>query len=161
MKPRSLHRWPRPFLLGGLVSLLAIAPAIAQNANFGSIVLGGDVRQGSATGSTAGFFPLSNITARDRLGNLCVGFASQTPDHILVLQQDFPSLKVRVDSGGEDTTLLIQGPNDNTVICGNDTSRRNLDAIVEGKNVPAGTYRVWVGAHEQGQQYNYTLVVEP
>lgn len=146
-------------MLGGLVGLLGAAPALAQNANFGSITLGGGSLSGSVQGHTAGFFALSDITGRDRNGNICAGFAADTPDHILVLQQDFASLSVQVNSGGNDTTLLIQGPDDNTIRCGNDTDRRNLDALVQDSGWAAGTYRVWVGTHDQGQRYNYTLNV--
>jgi hypothetical protein len=81
------------------------------------------------------------------------------PDHILTLQSDFPSLTITVDSG-EDTTLLVQGPNDNSIRCGQDISRSNLDAQVVDSNWQAGTYRIWVGAHEQGQRFSYSLTVQ-
>ncbi|NER83233.1 MAG: hypothetical protein F6K42_27510, partial [Leptolyngbya sp. SIO1D8] len=58
-----------------------------------------------------------------------------------------------------DTTLLIQGPNDNTVHCGQDISRRDLDAEITYQGLTAGTYRVWVGAHDQGGRFDYTLTV--
>ncbi|HEY9881134.1 MAG TPA: hypothetical protein V6D29_21925 [Leptolyngbyaceae cyanobacterium] len=159
MKTQSSSPWYKHFLLGGLVSLLGVAPALAQEANFGSITLGGGTQSGSVQGHTAGFFALSEIAGRDRSGNVCAGFAASTPDHILVLQQDAPSLTVQVDSGGNDTTLLIQGPNDNTIRCGDDTDRRNRDAMIQDGSWAAGTYRVWVGTHDQGQRYNYTLNV--
>lgn len=146
-------------MLGGLLGLVGAAPALAQNANFGSITLGGASLNGSAQGHTAGFFALSDIAGRDKNGNICAGFAASTPDHILVLQQDFSSLTLQVSSGGNDTTLLVQGPNDNTIRCGDDTDRRNLDATVQDGSWAAGTYRVWVGTHDQGQRYSYTLNV--
>lgn len=144
-------------LMGVLASLLVVPPVIAQNANFGSLSLGNDTSEARADGYTAGFFPLSNIAGRDRSGNICSGYAAETPDHILVLQQDVASLTVRVNSGGHDTTLLIQGPRDSAVRCGQDTSRRNPDASVTGEGWAAGTYRIWVGTHAQGQRYTYTL----
>lgn len=142
-----------------MISFLGVAPAFAQEANFGSLTLGGGTQSGSVQGHTAGFFTLSEIAGRDRNGNVCAGFAASTPDHILVLQQDTPALTVQVDSGGNDTTLLIQGPNDNTIRCGDDTDRRNLDAVVQDGSWAAGTYRIWVGTHDQGQRHDYTLNV--
>lgn len=146
------------FLLGALASLVAISPGLAQSANFGSVTVGSS--GGSVEGYTAGFFSLSNIAGRDRNGNICAGYADETPDHIMVLQQDMPSLSVQVNSGGNDTTLLIQGPG-GSVRCGQDTDRRNPDARVADEGWSAGSYRVWVGTHAQGQQYNYRLIVSP
>jgi hypothetical protein len=159
MKARLSSVWFQRFVLGGLLTLVGTVPALAQNANFGSITLGGAALSGAVQGSTDGSFALTNITGRDQAGNICAGFAASSPDHILTLQQDFASLTVQVDSGGNDTTLLIQGPNDNTIRCGNDADRRNLDALVQDGAWPAGTYRIWVGAHEQGQRHSYTLTV--
>ncbi|HIK45311.1 MAG TPA: hypothetical protein IGR64_10550 [Leptolyngbyaceae cyanobacterium M65_K2018_010] len=79
----------------------------------------------------------------------------------MTLQEDFAQLTIRVDSGGNDTTLLIQGPTDNLIRCGEDTDRRNPDAQVQGQNWSAGIYRIWVGSHHQGQRYSYTLIVGP
>ncbi|MBD0269802.1 MAG: hypothetical protein ICV77_16105 [Cyanobacteria bacterium Co-bin8] len=159
MKARFSSPWSKLVMLGGLLGLLGTAPALAQNANFEAITLGGGSSTGSAQGHTSGFFTLSNIAGRDRSGNICAGFAASTPDHILTLQQDFSSLTVQVNSGGSDTTLLIQGPTDNEIRCGDDTDRRNLDASVQDSNFRAGTYRIWVGTHDQGQRHNYTLTV--
>lgn len=155
------RRWSKPLILGGLIGLLGAVPVLAQTANFGSLTLGSGNPQASAEGFTAGFFALSNIAQRDHKGQVCVGFADTNPDHILVLQQDFPSLTLQVNSRGNDTTLLVQGPDNGTVRCGEDTSRRNPDAQIQDSNWGAGTYRIWVGAHNQGQRYNYTLTAHP
>ena len=143
----------RPYwswLLTGLLSCLSGLPALAQATNFEGLTLSANFLPSDARvrGSTAGFFSLSNIIPRDREGNLCLGFADSTPDHILVLQQDFPSLTLQVDSGGNDTTLLIQGPTDNTIRCGSMTDRRNPDARIEDINWSAGAYRIWVGGFQ-------------
>lgn len=152
-------RWLRPLLLGGLLGVLGAWPGLAQSANFGSLTLGANTPRARAEGFTAGFFPLSNVSMRDSQGRVCAGFADANPDHILVLEQDFANLTLQVNSGGNDTTLLVKGPNDSTIRCGEDTSRRNPDARIQGRNWPAGTYQVWVGAHNQGQRHNYTLMV--
>ncbi|PSN17680.1 hypothetical protein C7271_16465 [filamentous cyanobacterium CCP5] len=151
------HNHRQAALMGLLASLLVVPPVFAQSANFASLSVGPGSPSASTNGYTAGFFPLSNIAGRDRQGNVCTGFATQAPDHILVLQQDMASLAIQVDSGGNDTTLMIQGPEDGTIRCGQDTSRRNTDARIADENWRAGTYRIWVGTHTQGQRYSYTL----
>jgi len=40
-------------------------------------------------GSTGGSYSLSAIANTDRHNNKCLGFATPTPDHIIVLQQNF------------------------------------------------------------------------
>jgi hypothetical protein len=151
----------RPLLMAGSVAMLAGAtPVLAQSANFEGITLSAYPPAGaSVEGRTVGAYALSNIASSDVDGILCTGFADTNPDHILTLENDFPDLTLTVDSG-EDTTLLVQGPNDNTVRCGQDVSRTNLDAEVTGENWPAGTYRIWVGAHDQGDRFSYTLTVQ-
>jgi hypothetical protein len=141
-----------------LLTGLGALPVLAQAANFDAIAIspGFSAAAGSAQGNTGGSFSLSSLANRDRAGNLCVGFsASSTPDHILTLGQDFANLTLQVDSGGNDTTLVVQGA-DNTVRCGDDTGR-NKDASVQGANWQAGTYRVWVGSFDAGARYDYTL----
>ena len=146
--------------LSGLAVMVSIAPAVAQTANAEPITLSAyPPTTASVTGRIVGSYSLSNIANSDRLGNLCAGFADTNPDHILTLESDFPSLTVTVDSGA-DTTLLIQGPNDNSIYCGQDISRSNLDAQISGDNWRAGTYRIWVGSHNQGQRVDYSLNVE-
>jgi hypothetical protein len=145
-----------------LVALVATAGvAIAQESNFGDIVLTADPPTATVEGSTTGFHALSRIASRDRHGRICMGFADTTPDHIMTLEDSFSTLTVQVDSGGSDTTLLIQGPNDGLIRCGEDISRRNPDAKIQDTDWAAGTYRIWVGSHHQGQRYNYTLTVSP
>ncbi len=147
--------------LGLILGLMGALPALAQEANFDSFNLTGDSPTASVRGFTNGIFALSNVAGRDRRGAICSGFADSNPDHIMVLQQDFAALTLQVNSGGNDTSLLIQGPNDSTVRCGEDTDRRNPDAQVQDQGWSAGTYRIWVGSHNQGQRYNYSLVVNP
>lgn len=148
-------------LAAGLATgLLAVLPSLAQQANFESLTLSGATPTASVSGFTNGISALSSIAGRDRNGTICAGFADTAPDHIMVLQQDFATLTLQVNSGGNDTSLLIQGP-DGTVRCGGDTDRRNPDARVQDQNWPAGTYSVWVGSHQQGQRYNYALSATP
>ncbi len=149
-------------LAAGLaMGLAGVMPALAQPANFEALTLSESSPAASVEGFTNGLSALSSIAGRDRNGAICTGFADTNPDHILVLQQDFASLTLQVNSGRNDTSLLIQGPNDGTVRCGEDTDRRNPDAKIQDQNWSAGTYRIWVGSHHQGQRYDYTLSVSP
>jgi hypothetical protein len=143
------------------VGLGGTLPTSAQQANFDSLTLSGASPSASVSGFTTGIFALSNIAGRDRNGTICTGFADTNPDHIMVLQQDFAALTLQVNSGGNDTSLLIQGPNDGTVRCGEDIDRRNPDARVQDQGWSAGTYKIWVGSHSQGQTYDYSLSVGP
>lgn len=148
-------------LAAGLaVGLTSVLPTLAQQANFDSFTLSGTTPTASVSGFTNGISALSSIAGRDRNGTICAGFADTAPDHIMVLQQDVATLTLQVNSGGNDTSLLIQGP-DGTVRCGSDTDRRNPDALVQDQNWPTGTYSIWVGSHQQGQRYNYSLNAKP
>ncbi len=144
-----------------ITASLLVVPALAQNANFGSVTVSSSnlASVPPLQGYTDGSFSLSSIANRDRSGNLCLGFADSTPDHIVVLEQDFSRLSVRVNSGGQDTTLLVQGPNDSTVRCGDDTGN-NPDASIQDTNWAAGRYKVWVGAIDAGTRYDYTLSIQ-
>jgi hypothetical protein len=112
-------------------------------------------------GVTAGLFSLANLAVRDHQGLICTGFADVNPDHILTIQEPLAQLTLQVDSGGNDTTLLVQGPTPDQVRCGEDIDRRNPDAKIQDQNWPAGTYQIWVGAHNQGQRHNYVLTATP
>ena len=74
----------------------------------------------------------------------------------MILENDFSHLKLQVSSGGKDTTLLIQGSNEQTIRCGDDT-RENQDASIDDMNWKAGTYKIWVGSLEPGKHWNYRL----
>lgn len=147
---------------GGVIALIAAlsaTPVLSQAANFGTLTLSPGFVPGSAVtnGNTGGTYSLPSIANRDRNKKPCIGFGSETPDHIIVLEKDFPRLIIRVNSRGKDTTLLIRGPN-NLILCGDDAGSRK-DASVEATNLKAGRYEVWVGSIEAGQRWNYNLSV--
>ncbi|BAY12744.1 hypothetical protein [Calothrix sp. NIES-2098] len=144
-----------------IVSAIMAQPVIAQTANFGTLKLstGFTPAQGVVEGYTGGSYSLSAISNRDRDKKACIGFADPKPDHILVLEKDFARLKVLVNSGGYDTTLLIKGPDDTTIRCGDDTGK-SKDASIDDQNFKSGTYQVWVGTFNPGVKHNYTLTVE-
>ncbi|YAF98391.1 MAG: hypothetical protein AB3A66_12365 [Nodularia sp. CChRGM 3473] len=159
------YRRPRHHFRGGwllaIITAITATPAIAETSHFGTLSLspGFDSAQGTVTGYTGGSYSLSDISKRDRDRHPCVGFADPQPDHILVLEKDFETLKILVNSGGHDTTLLIQGPDDKTIRCGDDTGA-SKDASIADKNLKSGTYRIWVGTFNPGVRRNYTLTVQ-
>ncbi|HAG85617.1 MAG TPA: hypothetical protein DCL61_31885 [Cyanobacteria bacterium UBA12227] len=142
----------------GLVAVLSATPVVAQT-NFANltIALGFPPESGMVAGNTGGSYSLPSLVNRDRNNTPCLGYGDETPDHKLVLEQDFPKLSIKVNSGGNDTTLVIKGPN-GVALCGDDTGSKK-DASVEASNLEAGEYSVWVGSINPGQNWNYTLSV--
>lgn len=148
--------------LSGVLGLMVFVatPVLGQTANFGSLTLNAEKTTGMLTGSTGGSTSLPAITSnRDRHKNPCLGFGDPTPDHILILQQPFSKLALRVNSGGFDTTLVVQGPN-GVMRCGRDTGPKK-DAGITDDDWSAGSYKIWVGTADPGVQRDYTLTVKP
>lgn len=147
------------------LALLALgslgAAAVAQTANFAPITLSRGQSSVTVSGTTAGIFSMANLAMRDQRGTICVGFADASPSHVLTLQDPMAQITLQVNSGGSDTTLLLQGPTEGFIHCGEDVGRRNLDDRIQAQNLPAGTYRLWVGSHSHGQRINYSLTVGP
>jgi hypothetical protein len=148
------------WLLAAITAIMA-TPVTAETANFGTLKLapGFTAEQGIARGYTGGSFSLSAMSNRDKDKKVCIGFGDPNPDHILVLEEDFENLKILVNSGGQDTTVFIKGPDDQTIRCGDDTGR-NKDASVSDRNWRKGTYQLWVGTFNPGDRHNYTLKIE-
>jgi hypothetical protein len=99
------------------------------------------------------------MSNRDKDKRVCIGFGDPNPDHILVLEQDFEELKILINSNGKDTTLFIQGPDDQTIRCGDDTGR-SKDASVSDRQWKKGKYKIWAGTFSPGDKFNYTIKVE-
>ncbi|MEH2049343.1 hypothetical protein [Nostoc sp.] len=156
---------PRLQFRGGwlvaILTAITATPAIAETANFGTFNLSTNFNsaQGTVQGFTGGSYSLSAISNRDRDQKACIGFADPNPDHIMVLEKDFSQLTIQVDSNNTDTTLLIQGPDQTTIRCGDDTGK-SKDASVSDRNWKSGTYRIWVGTFNPGVKRDYTLKVE-
>ena len=158
-----LIRLPVGFKVSMLAILAAISgtPVLAQKAHYGAISIspGFPPSAGTAAGSTGGSYSLSAVANRDHNNTPCVGFADPTPDHILTLKKGFSHLKLQVNSKGPDASLVVQGPDDQTVRCSYDSAKTNIVAI-EDSNWQAGQYRIWVGTPNPGQQLNYNLSVQ-
>ncbi|MBE9123948.1 hypothetical protein IQ269_24905 [Tychonema sp. LEGE 07199] len=155
---RSVH-FKNSALLAAIGAIAAL-PVLAETANFGTLTLsrGFDSPTAMLRGSTGGSYSLSAIANTDRHKNKCLGFATPTPDHIIVLQQNFSKLAIQVNSGGKDTTLVVQGPG-NSLRCGDDTGQ-NKDASIVDSDWQAGSYRIWVGTLEAGVKSNYTISLQ-
>lgn len=140
-----------------LMTALLASPVLAQTANFASLTLapGFSAAKGVVNGITAGSFSLTSLQNRDIHNQPCIGYGSPNPDHIIVLQKDFPHLRLQVNSGGKDTTLVVEGP-DGVFRCGDDTGA-SKDASIDDTKWQAGPYKVWVGAIDTGRRWNYTL----
>lgn len=147
---------------GGFIALIAAlstTPVLSQAANFANLTLspGFPPTAGQVPGHTGGAYSLSSIANSDRNNKPCIGYGAEAPDHIMVLQKEFPKLSVEVNSRGRDTTLVIRGPGDFT-LCGDDIGS-SKDASVEASNWKPGEYRIWVGSVNPRQRWNYTLTV--
>ena len=142
-----------------IIAAVSNMSAIAQEANFGKVALSTANPVGRLSGFTGGSISLPAIISNmDYRNNRCLGFGDSKPDHILTLEQSFPSLSLRVSSGS-DTTLVVQGA-DGIVRCGDDTGAQK-DASIVDTNWKAGVYRIWVGSSAPSSQRNYRLTIQP
>lgn len=159
-KTQVRNSWLKGGWLLGIITIFFGTPVVADTANFGTISLspGSDVLISSISGYTGGSYSLSAIANRDINNKACFGFADPNPDYIIVLEKDFSNLKLLVNSGGSDTTMLIKAP-DGSIHCGDDTGR-SKDASIDFKNLKAGNYKVWIGTFNSNVKQNYTLTVQ-
>jgi hypothetical protein len=144
---------------------LGTVAAHAQESHFGRVALqpGFTTEEGNITGETGGTSSMAAISHYDTQTpqHLCSGYTQDitTPGHILELKSAFQQLTLQVNSRGQDTTLLVQGPN-GRLYCGDDISELNQDAQVTATDLSPGTYRIWVGNAVPGEQQRYRLIVE-
>lgn len=131
-----------------------VAPAVPVAAaggasNFGTVTVApGFMPDPSvARGTSGGAIQASTLNPQ------CRGWVSQTPDHILMATGQFAMLRVMVNGGSADTTLVIQRP-DGSYNCDDDTEGRN--PVFQGNFAP-GAYKVWIGSYTQGENAAYTL----
>ncbi|AFZ34159.1 hypothetical protein Sta7437_0558 [Stanieria cyanosphaera PCC 7437] len=139
---------------------LPILPVLAQKYDFNdfSLAAGFNPTEVIVTGYTSGAYSLASIVNQDKYGNPCMGYGDPKPDHVMILEDDFPELTIQIDSGGQDTTLVIKSFN-NDIRCG--FGQNNLkDALVKGSDWQAGEYYIWVGSIVPNQKANYRLSVK-
>lgn len=162
LRSRLYNNLNKFFILSIFSIILPLSPVFADTAHFGKLTLSRDFKtfaKKEVTGHTGGSYSLSAISNRDRDKNLCIGFADTKPDHILVLEKDFPRLSIQVDSGGYDTTLMMKKTGGEEIFCGDDTGD-NKDASISISNLKAGEYKLWVGTFKSGIRREYSISIE-
>ncbi len=95
-----------------------------------------------------------NISASN-VGAGCAGFIANSPDHVLELERDFAYVRILVNGGDNDTSLMIRTPS-GEFACADDSDGSH--PILAGA-ASAGSYRVWIGSHVRGATPAYTLGV--
>lgn len=127
-------------------------PGQAGASNFGTLTLATGFAPDPqiAQGTSGGAIQAGN------LNSTCRGYISQTPDHIVMAQTPFAALRLVVNGGAADTTLVVQNPA-GAYSCDDDSEQRN-PAVTIAAATP-GAYKVWVGSYNQGEQAPYTLGV--
>ncbi|MGK7897722.1 MAG: hypothetical protein AB4372_29920 [Xenococcus sp. (in: cyanobacteria)] len=157
---RRLHRPGYWVLITGLTFIPAIT-VMAQRPRQDHFILAVDSSQTSAivTGSTGGGYSLASITNRDRNGNPCMGFGDPEPDHVMILENEFSQLSLKVNSRGSDTTLIVKGPGKNNIRCGYGKNNQR-DAVVQDSQWRPGEYKIWVGSVTPNQRSGYRLSVQ-
>ncbi len=138
----------------------------ADPSNFGVITLSkSDSLPDTARGRTGGSYSLAALANHDRDNNACLGYGDSRPDYILVLPKALDRLQLQVDSGGRDTTLVIEGPDG--FRCSDDGpapspgAAPSADAELTGNDWKAGRYRIWIGTVNPADQQSYRLIVKP
>ncbi len=142
--------------LAAAISLLLALPSSAEDSHFGTLTVPGTLTGEGHTGGSTSLPTLGGNS--DGQNHPCLGFGDPLPDYILVLERDMPQLNIQLDSGGQDTTLLVKGP-DRTFHCADDTEL-GVDAGLSGVNWKAGTYFIWVGTPEPEVEWHYTISVK-
>ncbi|MEB3294226.1 MAG: hypothetical protein VKJ24_13795 [Synechococcales bacterium] len=133
-------------------------PSRAQDSNFGQVGVEPGKRA-VVKGSTGGTTSLPAVVGNvDRDRNKCLGFGDPKPDHIVQLKGQFSTITFKVESNGQDTTLVVMAPNGD-LRCGDDTGSKK-DAVIRDSDLKAGSYKVWVGSAEPGAQINYRLMIQ-
>ncbi len=105
-------------------------------------------------GMSGGSVPARNVAGRSKTPTgPCTGFVDDTPGHRLRLTSAFEYLKLLVQSP-QDTTMIVRGPGGTW--CNDDFEGKNPGIV--GEWLP-GDYQVWVGSYEKDQYFPYTLQI--
>jgi hypothetical protein len=126
----------------------------AGGSNFGTITLAtGFTPDPHVASGTSG----AGASGRDAstLDANCRGQIDSTPDHLFVATTAMSNLRIMANSQS-DTTLVIRKP-DGTYACNDDGE--GLNPIVAIQGAPAGTYQVFVGSYNEGENAAYKLGV--
>jgi multidrug efflux pump subunit AcrA (membrane-fusion protein) len=132
----------------------AQANPAAGGSNFGTITLAtGFTPDPHVASGTSG----AGASGRDAstLDANCRGQIDSTPDHLFVATTAMSNLRIMANSQS-DTTLVIHKP-DGTYACNDDGEGLNPIVVIQG--APAGTYQVFVGSYNEGENAAYKLGV--
>lgn len=128
----------------------AIASLALAGCCFGGAT-GGGGGGGASFSLGPGFMP-DPATATGQAGGLvqantlsgdCRGYVSMTPNHVLTATGAFPNLRIAVNGGTADLTLVVRRP-DGTYLCNDDSE--GLNPMVEGP-FAAGEHQIFVGSY--------------
>lgn len=156
-------RWCKPGAIATAIGSIAILTpsAIAQKNTMAhlNLALGFDRLTAIVTGYTSGSYSLASIANQDKHANPCMGYGDPKPDHSMVLENDFEQLSIKIDSGGKDTTLVVQGPGKDDIRCA--FGKKEIrDALVNDTDWEQGEYKIWVGSMQPNQRITYRLSVK-
>lgn len=84
----------------------------------------------------------------------CTGFATASPDFNFTLSAADAFLRVFMDAGNEDTTLIINRP-DGSWVCADDVY--GVNPSIDFANAAPGVYNVWVGSYRSNVRARGTL----
>lgn len=90
------------------------------------------------------------------IANGCTGYAAPNPDFQFTIAAPMPLLRVFIDAGSADTTLII-GRTDARTWCADDTYGMNPG--VDIVNAQPGVYNVWVGSYRANERVRGSFVV--
>lgn len=91
----------------------------------------------SGTGNAGG------LTDASTLSSECRGYIAATPNHLLTATAAFPSLRIAINGGNTDVTLVVQRP-DGSYLCNDDFE--GLNPLVEAP-FAAGEHRIYIGTY--------------
>ena len=105
-------------------------------------------------GMSGGKFKATEVAKTEETATgYCDGYVNLQPNHILVLENFFKSLKIEVQSSN-DTTILVQGPGG--VWCNDDSY--NVNPVIEGE-WQKGMYKIWIGSYQKNSTNNYQIKI--
>jgi hypothetical protein len=149
--------------LGAALALVAVAPSAASAQR---LDVSGRPNYGERS-IAPGFTPdpiAVNVTsggslnvASMGLGADCTGFATAAPDFNFRLTGTSSFLRIFVEAGSEDTTLIVNRA-DSSWVCNDDVDGdRNRNPMVDLRNAGPGLYNVWIGSYQSGTRARGTL----
>lgn len=109
----------------------------------------------------SGFMPDPHVVAGQAGGPVaaqnvdgsCRGYITPQPSHVLMSQTGFRQMRIAVNGGSLDTTLVVMLSN-GQVICNDDSEGYNPLVSV---SAPPGPVRVWVGTYSAGRVGPYNI----